>query len=176
MKTGTPRARDRHSPGGRTTIRRTSVCSASASHERWRVFPAKSRSSDLRQDWTFPRKRAGIASPVVASCDAWQRADVEPDHFRANRCPWLRREWPPLGGDPNVTTGRSPEGRRQRQRVSGQSKAAVHDALKELRKEFDGGITKAAFMRAGCTATLDASARTPAGQQPADAVRPNNGN
>ncbi len=37
-----------------------------------------------------------------------------------------------------------PEGRRLRRRVSGPTKAAVQDALKELRKEIDGGITKAA--------------------------------
>ncbi len=39
--------------------------------------------------------------------------------------------------------GRSPQGRRMRRRVSGPSKAAVQDALKELRKEIDGGITPA---------------------------------
>ena len=33
---------------------------------------------------------------------------------------------------------------RLRRRVSGASKAAVQDALKELRKEIDGGITNAA--------------------------------
>ena len=38
--------------------------------------------------------------------------------------------------------GRSPEGRRQQRRVSGPSKAAVQDALKDLRKEIDGAITK----------------------------------
>ena len=42
-----------------------------------------------------------------------------------------------------ITLGRSPQGRRLRRRVSGPSKAAVQDALKELRKEIDGGITKA---------------------------------
>ena len=39
--------------------------------------------------------------------------------------------------------GRNPQGRRLRRRVSGPTKAAVQDALKELRKEIDGGITKA---------------------------------
>jgi hypothetical protein len=43
-----------------------------------------------------------------------------------------------------ITLGRSAEGRRLRRRVSGQSRAAVQDALKELRKEIDGGITRAA--------------------------------
>jgi integrase len=39
-----------------------------------------------------------------------------------------------------ITVGRSPQGRRLRRRVSGVTKAAVQDALKELRKEIDGGI------------------------------------
>jgi integrase len=42
-----------------------------------------------------------------------------------------------------ITLGRSPQGRRLRRRVSGPSKEAVQDALKNLRKEIDGGITKA---------------------------------
>ncbi len=43
-----------------------------------------------------------------------------------------------------ITNGRSPQGRRLRRRVSGQSRAAVQDALKELRKEIDGGSTATA--------------------------------
>ena len=43
-----------------------------------------------------------------------------------------------------VTLGYSPEGRRKRRRVSGTSKAAVQDKLKELRKDIDAGITKPA--------------------------------
>ncbi len=42
-----------------------------------------------------------------------------------------------------ITTGRSPEGRRLRRRVSGVSKAAVQDGLKELRRQIDGGISAA---------------------------------
>jgi len=41
-----------------------------------------------------------------------------------------------------ITLRRSPAARRLRRRVSGPNKAAVQDALKELRKEIDGGITK----------------------------------
>jgi integrase len=54
------------------------------------------------------------------------------DSTRHRRCPGRWRG--------EITTGRSPEGRRLRRRVSGASKAAVQDALKELRKEIDGGI------------------------------------
>jgi len=57
------------------------------------------------------------------------------DSTRHRRCPGRWRG--------EITLGRSPEGRRLRRRVSGQSKAAVQDALKNLRKEIDGGITKA---------------------------------
>jgi integrase len=55
------------------------------------------------------------------------------DSTRHRRCPGRWRG--------EITTGRSPEGRRLRRRVSGVSKAAVQDALKELRKEIDGGIS-----------------------------------
>jgi integrase len=54
------------------------------------------------------------------------------DSMRHRRCPGRWRG--------EITTGRSPEGRRLRRRVSGASKAAVQDALKELRRELDGGI------------------------------------
>ena len=54
------------------------------------------------------------------------------DSTRHRRCPGRWRA--------EITTGRSPEGRRLRRRVSGVSKAAVQDALKELRRELDGGI------------------------------------
>jgi integrase len=57
------------------------------------------------------------------------------DITRHRRCPGRWRG--------EITLGRSPEGRRLRRRVSGPNKAAVQDALKELRKEIDGGITKA---------------------------------
>jgi hypothetical protein len=57
------------------------------------------------------------------------------DSTRHRRCPGRCRG--------EITTGRSPEGRRLRRRVSGVSKAAVQDALKELRKEIDGGISAA---------------------------------
>jgi len=57
------------------------------------------------------------------------------DSTRHRRCPGRWRG--------EITTGRSPEGRRLRRRVSGASKAAVQDALKELRKEIDGGISAA---------------------------------
>lgn len=57
------------------------------------------------------------------------------DSTRHRRCPGRWRG--------EITTGRSPQGRRLRRRVSGVSKAAVQDALKELRKEIDGGITPA---------------------------------
>jgi integrase len=57
------------------------------------------------------------------------------DSTRHRRCPGRWRG--------EVTLGRSPDGRRLRRRVSGPSKAAVQDALKDLRKEIDGGITKA---------------------------------
>jgi integrase len=57
------------------------------------------------------------------------------DSTRHRRCPGRWRG--------EITLGRSPEGRRIRRRVSGPNKAAVQDALKELRKEIDGGITKA---------------------------------
>jgi integrase len=43
-----------------------------------------------------------------------------------------------------ITLGRSPEGRRLRRRVSGPNKAGVQEALKQLRKEIDGGITQPA--------------------------------
>jgi hypothetical protein len=56
------------------------------------------------------------------------------DSTRHRRCPGRWRG--------EITLGRSPEGRRLRRRVSGPNKAAVQDALKELRKEIDGGITK----------------------------------
>jgi hypothetical protein len=52
--------------------------------------------------------------------------------YAAHRCPGRWRG--------EITTGRSPEGRRLRRRVSGASKAAVQEALKELRREIDGGI------------------------------------
>ncbi|MGO8960875.1 MAG: tyrosine recombinase XerC [Streptosporangiaceae bacterium] len=39
---------------------------------------------------------------------------------------------------------RGPDGRRLRRRLSGPNKAAVQDALKNLRKDIDGGLTKAA--------------------------------
>jgi integrase len=55
------------------------------------------------------------------------------DSTRHRRCPGRWRG--------EITTGRSPEGRRLRRRVSGPSKAAVQDALKSLRKEIDGGIS-----------------------------------
>jgi hypothetical protein len=42
-----------------------------------------------------------------------------------------------------ISTGRSPQGRRLRRRVSGQTKAAVQDTLKNLRKEIDGGVPAA---------------------------------
>ena len=58
------------------------------------------------------------------------------DSMRHRRC---RGRW---RGE--ITTGRSPQGRRLRRRVSGASKTAVQDALKELRKEIDGGITSPA--------------------------------
>ena len=58
------------------------------------------------------------------------------DSTRHRRCPGRWRG--------EITTGRSPQGRRLRRRVSGQSKAAVQDALKELRKEIDGGIASPA--------------------------------
>jgi integrase len=57
------------------------------------------------------------------------------DSTRHRRCPGRWRG--------EITTGRSPQGRRLRRRVSGVSKAAVQDALKELRKEIDGGISPA---------------------------------
>src|SRR5215469_10118448 len=57
------------------------------------------------------------------------------DSTRHGRCPGRWRG--------EITLGRSPEGCRLRRRVSGPNKAAVQDALKELRKEIDGGITKA---------------------------------
>jgi integrase len=56
------------------------------------------------------------------------------DSTRHRRCPGRWRG--------EITLGRSPAGRRLRRRVSGASKAAVQDALKSLRKEIDGGITK----------------------------------
>jgi integrase len=55
---------------------------------------------------------------------------------RHRRCPGRWRG--------EITTGRSPQGRRLRRRVAGTSKAAVQDALKELRKEIDGGIASPA--------------------------------
>ncbi|MGO8959072.1 MAG: tyrosine-type recombinase/integrase [Streptosporangiaceae bacterium] len=58
------------------------------------------------------------------------------DSTRHRRCPGRWRG--------EITTGRSPEGRRLRRRVSGASKAAVQDALKDLRREIDGGIRAAA--------------------------------
>jgi integrase len=58
------------------------------------------------------------------------------DSTRHRRCPGRWRG--------EITLGRSPEGRRLRRRVSGPTKAAVQDALKNLRKEIDGGITKPA--------------------------------
>ncbi len=58
------------------------------------------------------------------------------DSTRHRRCPGRWRG--------EITTGRSPQGRRLRRRVSGPTKAAVQDALKELRKQIDGGITHAA--------------------------------
>ena len=58
------------------------------------------------------------------------------DSTRHRRCPGRWRG--------EITLGRSPQGRRLRRRVSGQSRAAVQDALKELRKEIDGGITSPA--------------------------------
>jgi len=58
------------------------------------------------------------------------------DSTRHRRCPGRWRG--------EITLGRSAEGRRLRRRVSGPTKAAVQDALKELRKEIEGGITKAA--------------------------------
>ena len=57
------------------------------------------------------------------------------DSTRHRRCPGRWRG--------EIITGRSPEGRRLRRRVSGLSKAAVQDALKSLRKEIDGGISAA---------------------------------
>jgi integrase len=57
------------------------------------------------------------------------------DNTRHRRCPGRWRG--------EITLGRSPEGTRLRRRVSGPTKAAVQDALKQLRKEIDGGITKA---------------------------------
>src|SRR5271156_3109776 len=48
------------------------------------------------------------------------------------------------GDTGEITTGCSPAGRRLRRRGSGTTKAAVQDALKELRKEIDGGITSPA--------------------------------
>jgi integrase len=57
------------------------------------------------------------------------------DDTRHRRCPGRWRG--------EITLGRSPEGRRLRRRVSGTSKAAVQDALKKLRAEIDGGITRA---------------------------------
>ena len=57
------------------------------------------------------------------------------DSTRHRRCPGRWRG--------EITLGRSPEGRRLRRRVSGPTKATVQDALKNLRKELDGGITKA---------------------------------
>jgi hypothetical protein len=54
------------------------------------------------------------------------------DTTRHRRCPGRWRG--------EITLGRNPTGRRLRRRVSGVSKAAVQDALKELRKEIDGGI------------------------------------
>ena len=57
------------------------------------------------------------------------------DSNRHRRCPGRWRG--------EITVGRSPQGRRTRRRVSGVTKAAVQDALKELRKEIDGGITPA---------------------------------
>jgi integrase len=58
------------------------------------------------------------------------------DSTRHRRCPGRWRG--------EITLGRSLEGRRLRRRVSGQSRAAVQDALKNLRREIDGGITKPA--------------------------------
>jgi hypothetical protein len=43
-----------------------------------------------------------------------------------------------------MTTGFSPEGRRLRKTVSGQSKAEVQDTLKNLRKDLAAGLAKAA--------------------------------
>jgi integrase len=57
------------------------------------------------------------------------------DGTRHRRCPGRWRG--------EITLGRNPEGRRLRRRVSGPTKAAVQDALKSLRTEIDGGITKA---------------------------------
>jgi integrase len=57
------------------------------------------------------------------------------DTTRHRRCPGRWRG--------EITLGRSAEGRRLRRRVSGPTKAAVQDALKELRREIDGGITTA---------------------------------
>jgi len=58
------------------------------------------------------------------------------DSTRHRRCPGRWRG--------EITLGRSPEGRRVRRRVSGPTKAAVQDALKQLRKQIDAGITKPA--------------------------------
>ena len=58
------------------------------------------------------------------------------DSTRHRRCPGRWRG--------EITLGRSPAGRRLRRRVSGPTKAAVQDALKNLRKQIDGGITKPA--------------------------------
>ena len=59
------------------------------------------------------------------------------DSTRHRRCPGRWRG--------EITLGRSPQGKRLRRRVSGPTKAAVQDALKNLRKEIDGGITKAVW-------------------------------
>jgi len=58
------------------------------------------------------------------------------DSTRHRRCPGRWRG--------EITLGRSAEGRRLRRRVSGPNKAAVQDALKQLRKQIDAGITKPA--------------------------------
>jgi integrase len=58
------------------------------------------------------------------------------DGRRHRRCPGRWRG--------EITTGRSPSGKRLRRRVGGPTKAAVQDKLKELRRDVDAGITKPA--------------------------------
>lgn len=58
------------------------------------------------------------------------------DATRHRRCPGRWRG--------EVTIGYGPDGRRQRRRVSGVTKGAVQDALKELHADLAAGITKAA--------------------------------
>ena len=56
------------------------------------------------------------------------------DPGRHRNCPGLWRG--------EITTGYTGDGKRQRRKVSGQTKAAVIDKLRELHQDLDKGITR----------------------------------